>query len=184
MPVAYRGGAPNVRQAWGVRDVAHEDYSASVRQRLETVAGRRLIDAHRCRPARLHRAVRTISRLLGPGWDGEHHSGEQRPECRAPAYLRAIAHYTASFGVSLGGSVGQRPTPRWNESLTSRNMVDLETLTRAPLIGNLSLAARRVLATKAVVRRYSSGAALWRAGQHVNSMAIVLDGQVRVVREG
>ena len=63
-------------------------------------------------------------------------------------------------------------------------MVDLETLSRAPLVGNLSLAARRVLATKAVVRRYASGAALWRAGDRVNSMAIVLDGQVRVVREG
>jgi CRP/FNR family transcriptional regulator len=63
-------------------------------------------------------------------------------------------------------------------------MVDLETLSRAPVIGNLSLAARRVLATKAVLRRYSSGAALWRAGDRVTSMAIVLDGQVRVVREG
>jgi CRP/FNR family transcriptional regulator len=63
-------------------------------------------------------------------------------------------------------------------------MVDLETLSRAPLIGNLSLAARRVLATKAVVRRYAAGATLWRAGERVNSMAIVLDGQVRVVREG
>ncbi len=29
-----------------------------------------------------------------------------------------------------------------------------------------------------------SGAVLWRAGARVNSMAIVLDGQVRVVREG
>jgi CRP-like cAMP-binding protein len=63
-------------------------------------------------------------------------------------------------------------------------MVDLETLSRAPLIGNLSLAARRVLAMNAVVRRYASGAALWRAGDRVNSIAIVLDGRVRVVREG
>jgi CRP-like cAMP-binding protein len=63
-------------------------------------------------------------------------------------------------------------------------MVDLETLSRSPLIGNLSLAARRVLATKAVVRRYAAGAALWRAGERLNSMAIVLDGRVRVVREG
>lgn len=63
-------------------------------------------------------------------------------------------------------------------------MVDLETLRRVPLIGNLSLAARRVLATKAVVRRYATGAALWRAGDRVNSMAIVLEGRVRVVREG
>ncbi len=63
-------------------------------------------------------------------------------------------------------------------------MVDLETLSRAPLIGDLSLAARRVLATKAVVRHYAAGAALWSAGDRVNSMAIVLDGRVRVVREG
>jgi CRP-like cAMP-binding protein len=63
-------------------------------------------------------------------------------------------------------------------------MVDLETLSRAPLIGTLSLAARRVLATKAVVRRYAAGAALWSAGDRVTSMAIVLEGRVRVVREG
>jgi CRP/FNR family transcriptional regulator len=63
-------------------------------------------------------------------------------------------------------------------------MVDLETLSRAPLIGTLSLAARRVLATKATVRRYAAGAALWSAGDRVNSMAIVLEGRVRVVRGG
>jgi CRP/FNR family transcriptional regulator len=63
-------------------------------------------------------------------------------------------------------------------------MLDLETLSRAPLIGDLSLAARRVLATKAVVRRYAAGAALWSAGDRVNSLAIVLEGRVRVVREG
>jgi CRP/FNR family transcriptional regulator len=63
-------------------------------------------------------------------------------------------------------------------------MVDLETLSRAPLVGTLSLAARRVIATKAVVRRYAAGAILWRAGDEVRSMAIVLEGRVRVVREG
>jgi CRP-like cAMP-binding protein len=63
-------------------------------------------------------------------------------------------------------------------------MVDLETLSRAPLIGDLPLAARRILAARAVVRRYAAGAALWTAGDHVNSMAIVLEGRVRVVREG
>ena len=55
---------------------------------------------------------------------------------------------------------------------------------RAPLIGTLSLAARRVLAAKAVVRRYAAGATLWSAGDEVRSMAIVLEGRVRVVREG
>jgi CRP-like cAMP-binding protein len=63
-------------------------------------------------------------------------------------------------------------------------MVDLETLSRAPLVGNLSLAARRVLAATAVVRRYAAGAVLWRAGDRVKSLAIVLEGRVRVVREG
>jgi CRP-like cAMP-binding protein len=62
-------------------------------------------------------------------------------------------------------------------------MVDLDTLSRAPLIGNLSLAARRVLATKAVVRRYAAGVALWSVGDRVNSLAIVVEGRVRVVRE-
>jgi CRP-like cAMP-binding protein len=63
-------------------------------------------------------------------------------------------------------------------------MVDLETLNRAPLIGQLPLAARRVLATKAVVRRYATGQALWRTGDQLNSLAIILEGRVRVVREG
>jgi hypothetical protein len=63
-------------------------------------------------------------------------------------------------------------------------MVDLETLSRAPLIGDLSLDAQRVLATTAVVRRYATGAVLWRAGDRVTSLAIVLEGRVRVVREG
>jgi CRP/FNR family transcriptional regulator len=63
-------------------------------------------------------------------------------------------------------------------------MVDLETISRAPRIGQLPLAARRVLATKAVVRRYATGEALWAAGDPVSSLAIVLEGRVRVVREG
>jgi CRP-like cAMP-binding protein len=63
-------------------------------------------------------------------------------------------------------------------------MLDLETLTRAPLVGQLPLAARRVLAVRAVVRRYTVGEALWVAGDQLNSLAIVLEGRVRVVREG
>lgn len=63
-------------------------------------------------------------------------------------------------------------------------MLDIETLSRAPLVGQLPLAARRVLATKAVVRRYAAGEPLWIAGDQVNSLVIVLAGRVRVVREG
>ncbi len=52
-----------------------------------------------------------------------------------------------------------------------------------PLVGGLPLAARRVLAAKAVVRTYAAGELLWVAGDEINSLAIVLEGRVRVVRE-
>jgi CRP-like cAMP-binding protein len=84
----------------------------------------------------------------------------------------------------LQRSLEANPDHRWDQSLISSNMVDLETLNRAPLIGQLPLAARRVLATKAIVRRFASGQALWVAGDQLKSMAVVLDGRVRVVREG
>jgi CRP/FNR family transcriptional regulator len=63
-------------------------------------------------------------------------------------------------------------------------MVDLDVLSQAPLVGELPLAARRVLATKAVIGTYAAGQALWVAGEELNSLAIVLEGRVRVVREG
>jgi len=63
-------------------------------------------------------------------------------------------------------------------------MLDIETVSRVPLIGQLPHAARRVLASRAVVRRYAAGETLWTAGQRLQALAVVLDGQVRVVREG
>jgi CRP-like cAMP-binding protein len=63
-------------------------------------------------------------------------------------------------------------------------MLDIETLNRVPLIGQLPLPARRVLASQAVLRRYASGERLWRAGDMITAMAVIVEGHVRVVREG
>jgi CRP-like cAMP-binding protein len=62
-------------------------------------------------------------------------------------------------------------------------MIDLDTLSRVPLMGALPLAARQILADHAVIRRYKAGAVLWVAGDKLTFVAVVLDGRVRVVRE-
>jgi CRP-like cAMP-binding protein len=62
-------------------------------------------------------------------------------------------------------------------------MIDLDTLNRVPLMGALPLAAKQLLAERAVIRRYKAGAVLWVAGDRLHSLAVVLDGRVRVVRE-
>jgi CRP-like cAMP-binding protein len=63
-------------------------------------------------------------------------------------------------------------------------MLDLATLSRVPPIGQLPLAARRLLAARAIVRRFAPGDALWLAGDRPGWLGIVLDGRVRIVREG
>ena len=63
-------------------------------------------------------------------------------------------------------------------------VIDLATLRRAPLVGDFPERALAALAPFASVRRYGAGQALWRAGARLDHMAIVLEGRVRVVREG
>jgi CRP/FNR family transcriptional regulator, dissimilatory nitrate respiration regulator len=63
-------------------------------------------------------------------------------------------------------------------------VIDLATLRRAPLVGDFPELALRALAPFASVKRYSAQQALWRAGTPLDHMAIVLEGRVRVVREG
>jgi CRP/FNR family transcriptional regulator len=63
-------------------------------------------------------------------------------------------------------------------------VVDLDMLGRAPLIAEMPVAARRALAARASIRRYGAGEPLWIVGDRVDSLAVVLAGRVRVVREG
>ena len=63
-------------------------------------------------------------------------------------------------------------------------MIDIVTLRRAPLVGDFPEPALRALAPLASVKRYAARQALWRAGAPLDHMAIVLEGRVRVVREG
>ena len=63
-------------------------------------------------------------------------------------------------------------------------VIDLATLRRAPLVGDFPARALLALAPLASVKRYVARQALWRAGAPLDHMAIVLEGRVRVVREG
>jgi CRP-like cAMP-binding protein len=63
-------------------------------------------------------------------------------------------------------------------------LIDPETLARIPLVARLSPAARRALGARGTMRRFAAGEVLWTAGAEVEHMLIVIDGQVRVVREG
>ena len=63
-------------------------------------------------------------------------------------------------------------------------VIDLATLRRAPLVGDFPERALLALAPLASVKRYVARQALWRAGAPLDHMAIVLEGRVRVVREG
>ena len=63
-------------------------------------------------------------------------------------------------------------------------VIDLTTLRWAPLVGEFPEPALRGLAPLASVKRYAARQVLWRAGAPLDHMAIVLEGRVRVVREG
>ena len=63
-------------------------------------------------------------------------------------------------------------------------MIDSELLRELPLTRSLADAAVRVVAARASVRRYSRGQVLWTAGTEVDYLAVVIDGRIRVVREG
>ncbi len=62
-------------------------------------------------------------------------------------------------------------------------MLDLDTIVRAPFVGQLLPAAQRAVAARAVLRRYDAGQVLWTAGDRLPGLVIVLEGRVRVVRE-
>lgn len=63
-------------------------------------------------------------------------------------------------------------------------MVDLDTLARSPLFGQLTVHARKLLADRAVVRRFAAGSVVWNVGDRIDHLAVVLDGGVRILREG
>ncbi len=63
-------------------------------------------------------------------------------------------------------------------------MVDPELLARLPLTGILSLATRRTLAKRVSIRDYPAGNVLWTAGTKIDYLALIIEGRVRVVREG
>lgn len=63
-------------------------------------------------------------------------------------------------------------------------MVDADILTRLPLTQALSQATRQAVASFAVERHYVPGEVLWTAGSEIDYLAVVIEGQVRVVREG
>lgn len=63
-------------------------------------------------------------------------------------------------------------------------MISVDALSRIPLVDRLSLAARRALADRATIRQFHAGECLWTAGTPIAHMLIVIDGQVRVIREG
>lgn len=59
---------------------------------------------------------------------------------------------------------------------------ELSRLERVPLFAGLTPAARRVVASAGVVRRFAPGEALWGAGSDTRGLYVVLHGRVRVVR--
>jgi CRP/FNR family transcriptional regulator len=53
----------------------------------------------------------------------------------------------------------------------------------APFIDQLSPPARSALAARAMVRRFDAGQVLWTAGSPIDRMFVVIEGEVRVIRE-
>jgi CRP/FNR family transcriptional regulator, cyclic AMP receptor protein len=65
-----------------------------------------------------------------------------------------------------------------------RLVADDALLARLELTRPLSVAARQVIARHGTVHRYAAGEVLWTAGAQIGHIAVVLDGRVRVTREG
>jgi CRP/FNR family transcriptional regulator, cyclic AMP receptor protein len=79
---------------------------------------------------------------------------------------------------------GVAPSALERKSQSHGLVIDLATLRLAPLVSEFPEAAQRALAPFASVKRYASRQTLWRAGTPLDHMVIVLEGRVRVVREG
>ncbi len=62
-------------------------------------------------------------------------------------------------------------------------MIDAETLDRTTLFDGINDAARRELATRSTLRRFSKDEVLWTAGSEPHGLFVILAGSVRVVRE-
>lgn len=62
-------------------------------------------------------------------------------------------------------------------------MIDSDLLARVPFVGGLSPAARSALAARATVRRFDADQVLWTAGSPIDRMFVVIEGEVRVIRE-
>jgi CRP-like cAMP-binding protein len=62
-------------------------------------------------------------------------------------------------------------------------LISLDVLPRVPFLDRLSPAARRALAVRAVVRLFRAGEVLWTAGSPIDRMIVVIEGEVRVIRE-
>jgi CRP/FNR family transcriptional regulator len=72
---------------------------------------------------------------------------------------------------------------RWNQSLIGAAVISLELLAHVPLVEELSPAARRALAARAITRRFDAGEVLWTAGSAIDHMLVVIEGEVRVIGE-
>ncbi|HTD61635.1 MAG TPA: Crp/Fnr family transcriptional regulator [Gemmatimonadaceae bacterium] len=62
-------------------------------------------------------------------------------------------------------------------------MISQDALPRVPFLDRLSPAARRALAARASVWQFRAGEVLWTAGSPIDRMLVVIEGEVRVIRE-
>jgi len=63
-------------------------------------------------------------------------------------------------------------------------VISSDFLARVPLVDQLSATARDALAARTSIRRFGAGEVLWAAGRPIEHMLLVIEGQVRVIREG
>jgi CRP/FNR family transcriptional regulator, dissimilatory nitrate respiration regulator len=62
-------------------------------------------------------------------------------------------------------------------------LISADVLAHVPFVEQLSPAARNALAARAVLRRFHAGEVLWTAGSPIDHMLVVMDGEIRVIRE-
>ena len=63
-------------------------------------------------------------------------------------------------------------------------MIDADVLATLPLTRPLSPATQRAMARHSLVCEYAPGTVLWTAGAQIDYLAVVIDGRVRIAREG
>ena len=62
-------------------------------------------------------------------------------------------------------------------------MIHQDSFPRVPFLDRLSPTARHALAAQATVRRFRAGEVLWTAGSPIDRLLVVIEGEVRVIRE-